>query len=169
MSRISKQIAEDVSKAMTTAKREVLEGLKTKFKAHVREIACSRIGKKVMDLFEKDGDVSPYMSEYGTVQLFNWGFSGKRVYIGGIPYNGSSNSIELTREEGGMLWDLETKIEEAEKEVNQLQKEIYVALYETLKTYKNVEKHFPEAFPFLPSQQTSALCINLDLLRQKIK
>lgn len=167
MSRITKDIAERASQAMTAEKRKAAKELEKQFKDEVRKIALSRLPKKVIDLFESD--LKPYMKRTGYVKIYSNGFNYKGVTFEDIPWN-ENNTIVLTDEEGKVLWDMEGQYKEAKEAVTQLEEEIYNALYYTLKSYNNVEKHFPEAFEHLPKLSSStALTINLDKLRSKIK
>lgn len=172
MSRITKQIAEDVSKAMTATHRSNAKQLQSEFKDKVREIAVKRVPQQVMELFENSEGVNPYISTTNSVRLYGHGFDGNWISTQkDFPHKSMCTAnIELSKNEGQMLWELETNYKKAKDRVDQLQDEIYNALYCTLKSYKNVEKHFPEAYEHLPRLSTStALTINLDKLRKKIK
>ena len=168
MSRITKQIAEDVSKAMTADKRNAAKELKDKFREAVRNAALSRIPNQVVELFN-NSEIRPYMDQKNSVKLIGNGFNYKWVSISEVPHKSGDSCLELFIEEGKTLWEMERAYNLAEDEVKELDLEIYTALYATLKTYKNVEKHFPEAFEHLPKLSAStAISVNLDTLRQKI-
>lgn len=168
MSRITKQIAEDVSKAMTAEKRKAANELKDRFRDAVRNAALSRVPKQVVELFN-NSEVRPYMNYNNSVQLSGNGFNYKWVTISEIPYKGNSCGLDITSEEGKTLWEMDHAYKQAEDEAKELEREIFTALYATLKTYKNVEKHFPEAFEHLPKLSSrTALSINVDALRKKI-
>lgn len=167
MSRITKQIAEDVSKAMTAEKRKAATELEIAFKDEVRKTALSRLPKKVIELFESE--FKPYMKRTGYAKLCGNGFNYNTVYFSDIPTN-DNNSLVLTEEEGEKLSKMEWSYKNSKDEVKKLEEKIFNALYFTLKSYKNVEAHFPEAYEHLPKLSTStALTINLDKLRQEIK
>lgn len=167
MSRITKDIAKRVSEAMVSEKRKEAKELDIKFKSEVRKIALEKIPIKVIIMFE--GEHKDYIETSSHVILDGHGFSRRWVSIERIPSKGN-NTVELTKEQGEKLWKAENKKKEAEQKVDELELEIYNALYYSLKTYKNVEKHFPEAYNYLPQLSTStALSVNLDWLRQKVK
>lgn len=170
MSRITKQIAEDVSRAMTAAERSNEEQLKANFQTLVLNAAFNRVPKAVKALYEHS-DIRPYISTVQNLRLSGTGFNMKYMYtdepIPGI--HDKTLVVQLTDDEADELFKMENAYKEAEKKTKQLQLEIQVALYETLRTYKKVEEFFPEAYQHLPKLfGVTALSINLDALRQKI-
>ena len=168
MSRITKQIAEDTAKAMTAEKANEVKKLKGEFKEAVRQVALLRVPEAVK-AFHSEKEFEPYVNMQSYFNLCGHGFEYKGVYVEDIPWNCDPNRLDLSLEEGKLLWDMEKAYENADKKTKELKSQIFVALYETLKTYKKVEEHFPEAFVHLPKLSTStALSINLDALRQKI-
>ncbi len=170
MSRITKQIAENTAKAMTAEKAKEAEALKLEFREIVRAVALKRVPEAVQALY-RENEFKPYLITREYFALNGHGFSYRGAYTDQeIPWSGKSNALELSREEGKILWELEKNYKKAEDRVLELRDEIEVALYDTLRTYKKVQEHFPEAFEYLPKLSSStALSINLDTLRQKIK
>lgn len=169
MSRITKQIAEDVSKAMTVEKVKEVELLKARFKAAVTRVALKRVPNVVQGLFVET-ELKPYFNTRNYFALKDQGFHLTGVYADqDIPWHGGSNVLELSQEEGTFLWNFEKEYKTADLKVQELREEIEVTLYHTLRTYKKVQDHFPEAFEHLPKLSgVTALSINLDALRQKI-
>jgi hypothetical protein len=172
MSRITKQIAENTAKAMTEVKAKEAAALKLKFQQAVANIAWDRVPQQIQNIYASTIDHHKnYIVTRREFQLIGYGFDYKWVYIPeSIPFKDCENVLKLSKEEGELLWDLEKSYKKAEKVVNELKLEIQVTLCDTLRTYKKVQEHFPEAFEYLPKLSTStALSINLDALRQKIK
>lgn len=169
MSRITKQIAEDTAKAMTAEKANEVKKLKGEFKEAVRQVALLRVPEAVK-AFHAEKEFEPYVNMQSYFSLCGHGFEYKGVYVEDIPWNcGQGNRLDLSKEEGKLLWDMEKAYKNADKKTKELESQIFVALYETLKTYKKVEEHFPEAYQHLPKLSgVTALSINLDALRQKI-
>ena len=169
MSRITKQIAEDVSKAMTAEKRKAANELKEKFQVIVTAMAFERVPESVQTLFGHV-DTKRYIANRGECQLTGGGFDYRWVnFTSPIPFQDNSNCLTLNEAQGRLLWRLEDDYKKAKEEVDNLKDEIYVTLLYTLKTFKKVEEHFPEAFVHLPKLSgVTALSINLDALRQKI-
>lgn len=170
MSRITKQIAEEVAKAMTAEKAKNVTDLKDRFKQSVEEIALLRVPETVTKLF-KDSSLRAYISQSDYVYLHSHGFNFRGVRLKNpVPVNKGQNSLELTALEGKFLWNLEKEYKKAEEGLEELTQEIYFTLLHTLKTYKKVQDHFPEAFEHLPKVGTpTSLAINLDALRHKIQ
>jgi len=170
MSRITKQIAQETSKAMTAEKAQEAELLKARFKAAVSRVALKRVPESIQALY-RENEFKPYLISRNYFSLHGHGFSYRGVYADQeIPWSAKSNALELSEEEGTALWRFEKEYKKAEDRVLELRDEIEVALYDTLRTYKKVQEHFPEAFEYLPKLSSStALSINLDTLRQKIK
>jgi hypothetical protein len=171
MSRITKQIAEDTAKAMTAEKAKEAAALKLKFQQAVMNIAWERVPQEVQNLYASNiTNHKNYIVTRREFQLIGYGFDYKWVYVPEpIPFRDCENVVKLSKEEGDLLWQLEKTYKTAEKVVSELKLEIQVTLCDTLRTYKKVEEHFPEAFVHLPKLSTStALSINLDALRQKI-
>lgn len=169
MSRITKQIAEDTAKAMTAEKVKEAELLKARFKAAVTRVALKRVPEAIQALY-RENEFKPYLISRNYFSLHGHGFSYRGVYADqDIPWHGGSNVLELSQEEGTALWNFEKEYKTADLKVQELREEIEVTLYHTLRTYKKVQDHFPEAFVHLPKLSgVTALSINLDALRQKI-
>lgn len=169
MSRITKQIAEDVSRAMTAEKRKAANELKEKFQQVVSEMAFERVPESVQTLFGTP-DTRRYIVQRDSCQLTGGGFDYKWVnFPTPIPFQDNNNCLTLNEAQGRLLWRLEDSYKKAKLEVDNLKDEIYITLLYTLKTFKKVQDHFPEAFEHLPKVGTpTSLAINLDALRQKI-
>ena len=169
MSRITKQIAEEVAKAMTAEKAKNVADLKGLFTKTVEEIALTKIPEAILKIIQ-DPNLCRYLQLTDYVHLNDYGFHYKGVCLEeAIPCTQRNSVLSLTENEGKLLWNLEQKYKKAKKEVEDLHQEIYFTLLHTLKTYKKVQDHFPEAFEHLPKVGTpTSLAINLDALRHKI-
>jgi hypothetical protein len=170
MSRITKQIAEDVSKRMTFKQKEKYKQLKSEFENKVRDMSISRIPKKIIELFSNE-ETKPYIRTTSAVKLLGNGFNHNWVYVKDFPHTGGVTfNLILTPEEGDLLLKMEREYKVAEEKMEKLKVEIYTALYEGLRTFKNVEENFPEAFEYLPVlSKNTALSVNLNELRSRIK
>jgi hypothetical protein len=146
MSRITKQIAEDVSERMTFKQKEKYKQLKSEFENKVRDMTISRIPKKIIDFFSNE-ETKPYIRTASAVKLLGNGFNHNWIYVKDFPHTvGVTFNLILTPEEGDLLLKMEREYKVAEEKMEKLKTEIYTALYEGLRTFKNVEENFPEAF-----------------------
>lgn len=169
MSRITKDIATDVSKAMTKTLWEKAAEADTAFKNAVRKMALSRVPNEIVEMYNSD-TIRPYINYVSSIQVCGNGFNYEWVSIKPIPWeNDSTTRLTPTNDESVALIELQRTYKQLEKKAEELYMEINETLYYTLKTYKNVEKQFPEAIPFLPElSSNTGLTVNLDTLRSKI-
>ena len=170
MSRITKQIAEDTAKAMTAEKRKAANDLKSIFEMAVSDIAWERVPDCIRDMSLADSTKN-YIVKRAECQLHGNGFEFKWVnFPSPIPFKYNESLLNLSSAEGKVLWNLENDYKKAKQDVDNLKEEIYITLLYTLKTFKKVQDHFPEAYEFLPKTETpTSLAINLDALRHKIQ
>lgn len=170
MSKITKDIAKDVSKAMTKTLWEKAAEADTAFKNAVRKMALSRVPNEIVEMYNSD-TIRPYINYVSSIQVCGNGFNYEWVTIKPIPWeNDRTTRIAAKNDESVKLTELQREYKKLEKKAEELYTEINETLYYTLKTYKNVEKHFPEAIPFLPQLSTStAVAVNVDSLRSKLR
>lgn len=167
MSRITKQIANDVTRSLMREKNETLKSMKNEFSEMVRNQYLKGIPKEIQEFFEKHRG---FAKNSCTVYLTAHGFNRKNVSIKEAPGCMSHPSISLDAKTGDKLFKFDSKIETMNKENDELFTSIENALL-NLKTFKAVEKEFPEAVPFLPKYVgvSTALVVNLSSIREKLK
>lgn len=166
--RITKEKAELVAKKLTEKKVEKCKNLQNKLAEYVTEIAKSKVPKPVMDMY-KEYPKYTKSKEY-SICIQGEGIDNYRLSSQGItekiPYTGED--VSVNKKQSDKIQKLHYKIEDAKKEIKQLQREIETAVY-NLRTYNKCEKEFPEAFKHLPKEAiTTALSVNISDIRNKL-
>lgn len=165
MSRITKQLAEQVAIKLTEDKKANIKLLKDKLKTIATEHYLKTIPKEVKDFYKKH---PKYTKQTSYVNLVGAGLEYNHTDIDNSPHNGNSNQVKVTNEEANIVVDVQRLIEDAQKEYRDLVSEIEIALL-GLRTFKNVQEKFPEAYEFLPEiSYNTSLAINLKDVRCKI-
>ena len=163
--RITKQAAENAAKKLVEKKREKIAKLNDEFATTVRNMYMATVPEEVRKLFEEK---SPYIDLGSRVVLnshgFNWEYIAQSEYVP-IKRNNGNVLLEMSCNDGAFLQRRFQKIRKLEKETDNLELSIATAIY-SLKTLKNVEAEFPEAVPFLPTSQTTAVAVNIGPIRQ---
>jgi hypothetical protein len=167
MSRITKQIAEAVAKALLEQKSNELKELNILLTQQVRSFYIKSIPQGVLDLYAG----SPkWFKEVSSIRLTGVGISDMYHYysIGDSLPNPANIIFNLNDKQAEIVASLDSQISDKKKKINELKANIEVALY-NLRTYKNVEKEFPEAFKLLPEiAYNTSLAINIKDIRCKL-
>lgn len=167
---ISKETARNIAKKLVANKQAELEKAREMLSQIAYLVFRSRIDKKVLAAYKK---YAPYMRDTCSITLHGGGFNSKHVYFPlqgtkrlELPYKGDSQ-IQPTAEESKKLLPLVNKIEDLEKEIDQLKDQITATLV-ALRTPKLIQQHFPEAVPHLPAASSPMLPANIPALRKKL-
>jgi hypothetical protein len=167
MSRITKEIAENVTKELLSKKVEKKSELLKEIGAITRQELILSIPMKVMELFSQPEEKRFFQTE-SSVYLMD--FSRLRVSFSPIPKSDGNYYYKFTNEETrkkvGVLYK---KYIALEKQINQLEDEIKHSLL-SLKTFKRIEEQFPEAFKFLPKDNGAFLpALNIRKIQDSLK
>lgn len=163
MSRITKELAEQVAFKMTVEKKKEVEFLRKELQDYIRNYAISLLPKEVLKMFKSHPE---YFSKQSNIQFVGNGFHYDSFYFGdSLPIKDARTLPDNTTAKA--VLSIKNKLDIKEKEVRCLNSEIANALY-NLRTYSNVEKNFNEAFAFLPKVKNESLIVNVDSIRKKL-
>lgn len=163
---ISKTTAHEVAKKVTEKKKQVIDDLQIEFSEHLEAIYKKQIPAGVLSEFGKN---KAYFKTTSSTSIVGEGFDFRREnFTKNLPYKDNNAITKPSPEEAAVLIKISNGIDNLKKEYEQTRKEVEAALI-SLRTYKRIEENFPEAFLFLPKQQNTALVVNLESLRRKLK
>jgi len=164
--RVTREIAENVSKALLKNKKEAIEIMEKELAEKATHLADSKIDNKLMTAFEKH---KMYFCTTETVKfnaIINDTHQFIQISIGKELPRKSEGSwvINLTVEDSEFLnlEDLKKKIEKARETYSKSLEIVQETIY-GLRTYKSVEQNFPEAFELLPKSTNGTMLPMLDL------
>lgn len=168
MSRITKEVAEQVAKNLIEPKVQEKAKLSQLLTNHLRDYYLTTIPEDVLIEFHKNKD---YFSTCYSIRIQGEGVSDAYTYysIGEeLPTSNKKDRIQLPPKTAEKAVKLIDSIRDKKTEIEKLSREIQIALY-NLRTYKNVETEFPEAFKYLPEAKVNtALAINIKDIRCKL-
>ncbi len=164
MSRITKQIAENVTEKLVNKKRNELIQINDKISELATQIVLKNTPKEVLNLFKTRKN---YFQSTSSVRFDNNDFKWEWFTLyETLPSD--NNHYPISDEESKKMFDLINKRDKAKSDLRKLKSEIYQALI-NLKTFKRVESDFPEAFEFLPKNGSTALVVNVESIRKQLK
>lgn len=164
MSRITKQIAENVAIKLTEKQAKEIKDLQSELKDKFTEIYLKTIPKEVLDLFKKHPD---FMETRSSMQLQGNGFNYQ--YIGlNASYPCKNHVFTPSPQDAKILLSQINDVYNKKSELSKLKLEIETLVF-GLRTYAKVKSEFPEAAPFLPKATSTALMVNISDLRKKLK
>lgn len=165
MSRITKEIARQVSLKLTEKKSNQIKCLQNDLKQIVSSIYKSQLPKEVIDLYEK---MPKYFDTTSNTRIFSAGFLYEYYYINQLPKL-ENGAFKVSDSEAKNILKLKDKIYDLKGKLEKLVIDIENTLF-NLRTYKNVESNFKEAFEFLPkSNENTSVMINISDLRNQLK
>jgi hypothetical protein len=165
MSRITKEISKQVALKLLEKKKESLIFFKKKLDDYFTLLVESKTPKDVLSVFENNRNY------FKTQDNFY------------VKYNGSNycfldtnrllpcdrnKCFEFTQKEIEKLLALKQRYDDASEEYSSSLLKIEIALI-NLKTYNNVFKELPEAYPFLPQKMSDKLAVNIQDIRELLK
>ena len=163
MSRITKEIASEIAVKMTEKRVKEIASLRKVLQTTIYKYALSKIPKAVLLCSKKHPD---YFDKNTYVQFCGNGFNYESFsFAPALPIN-NTRLIPDDKTAKDVL-NQNKVIHAKDNELRSLRKEIEVSLY-NLRTYKNVEKEFPEAFKLLPKNVCTSLVINIESIREKL-
>lgn len=165
MSRITKDIANEVAKKLTQNKTDEIENLENELRLKVHDIVKKRIPDSIIKLFK----IHPnYFIKKSYFQFVGNGMNHKGFYINNeLPFI-QNNVVEPSKLEADTILKLDNEITNLKTKRNTLRSEIRELLY-SLRTYSKVISEFPEAEPFLPKTITNKLIVNISDIRNQLK
>lgn len=164
MSRITKQIAENVAVKLTEKQALEIKELKVNLSDTFTSIYLNTIPKQVMELHLKYPE---FIETRSSMQCQGNGFQWQSISLNrNLPAKNHVFSPE--EKDAKLLLKLLNEIDDKKSELSKLKHEIEVLVFR-LKTYAKVNSEFPEANPFLPNSVSSALMVNISDLRKKLK
>lgn len=166
MGRITKAIALDIADQLTQPYRDEIDKLDFSLREHAEKIHRNTIPFPVLEVYGK-------FKEYFKQSIKSANFSGpginrsERINFNNYqPY--STTSIELNAYQSGQVVAMLDEINDKKYEFKKLHSDIENSLI-ALRTYKNVETEFPEAFALLPKQSiNTSLIVDLKNVRCKL-
>jgi hypothetical protein len=165
MSRISKDLAEQIAFKLTEKSREAVEKLHIEFREQATALWESIVPPAVQECFKAHPD---WFETRSAIKLNEHGFRFDYITTTRpIIERGASNILTLTRKTADPLFRAKTKWEKEKKKYEDLKDESMSALL-ALKTYNNIRKELPEAAPYLPPPMSNALVVNFDSLKKKL-
>ena len=106
-----------------------------------------------------------------TIRFSGFGISIEQVNTKMPVINNTTNYyaiLEIDSVLANKIIKIRDKYIDAERKYKALRDKIEIAL-NSLRTFAQVEKHLPEALPFLPKSSSMELVVNFDKLREEIK
>lgn len=167
MSRITKTMAEEISKAMTEKKQQKIQTLREELYTAVRALHDSTIPLEVKEFSKKHPD---YIKFSNYISL-GYEFSYLKVSTETPVICDSSNSKGVIDPHNLGLKPLIKKLHtiyDKEKSLSKLQSDIKEALI-SLRTVAKVRSEFPEAAKHIPEKKiTTALAVNLTDIKNRL-
>lgn len=164
MSRITKQISENLAVKLTEKQALKIKNLKANLEDIFTEMYLKTIPIEVIDFHSK---FPKYTETRQNIQCTGNGFQWQYLNFNkSIP--SISNAFAPNEKDARILLKLLNEIEDKNSELSKLKREIEVLVF-GLRTYAKVNSEFPEAAPFLPNSVPSDLMVNISDLRKKLK
>lgn len=162
--RITKQIANDVAIKMLADKKKSINEIDRELGLTVQNMLVAQIPAEVLTVFAKHAS---YFDSRRSWHINGEGLNWEVVTIPeSLPYKGGA--FTPTSEQAKELVKIINKQKDKHTAYKKAVRELEVLLY-NLKTYANVTKSFPEALPFLPVGQNTAVAFNIEDVRKLLK
>ena len=165
---ISKNKATEVATQLLSKKKQVVNDSLEKFSEYVYECWHKSLPVQVRDCFR---DYPEHFNSGSTMYLNGNGFNhfGFNTPKGKYAiYKGTACYVQLLPKEAEKAKQLQNDWIDKNKEYSNNVIKIEAALF-SLRSFKAIEKHFPEAMKYLPNVVKNEVAINFDELRQIIK
>lgn len=164
MSRITKQIAENVSVKLTEKQALEIKELNTELANKFTEIYLKTIPKEVLDIHKKYPE---FIETRSSLQCQGNGFNWQSLYLN-ANFPAKNHCFSPNENDAKLLLSLINEINDKKSELLKLKQEVYALVF-NFRTYAKVSSEFPEAIPFLPTITSTALMVNISDLRKKLK
>lgn len=164
MSRITNAVAQKIAEKLTEIKKNEIAKIEETINGIAYEIHYNSIPELVLKAFK---DNPNYFNSHSSMNLFGPGLDHQSVKLRQrLP--GKNYLISVGERDAGQLVKLFNKVADKKKNLKGLKEAIIISLI-NLRTFKNIEANFPEAFALLPPPNTTtALAIDLSALRNQL-
>lgn len=164
--RITKSIATDAAKAMTSEKQKQITGLLQKATEILAKWYKSTVPHELIQALSTQN--RKYIRCSSGIYLVGNGFNHKWVNLGEALPVDDSQRVEPDAKIAKQLVDLYDKADAVKRERDLLIKDIEIALFR-LGTLARVTESFPEALPYIPKTANAAVAVDLTNLRNRLK
>lgn len=166
--RINQTMAKEVAILMTEKMALETKAAFKEYQDFIYDEYVKQTPKLILESFEKHPE---WMETTRQVSLEGAGFSTERIPINKYVVTNYSNSygrLNMDNKLAVKMKKYQDKYNTAQAKCKSLKDKIETAL-NGLRTFAQVEKHLPEALPFLPKSSSMELVVNFDKLREEIK
>lgn len=164
--RITKDIANDIAVKLLLNKGQEISDLKSNLSKKVFDLYNKSIPKEVLEFSKKHPEYFLFTDD---VTIYGPGLNGQWVKSERVFKKNKNTSLMLNEKDAVFCKKCLDDISDKVSAYHSLKNEIETALY-NLRTYAKVAESFPEAIQFLTKTATStALIVNIDSIRQKLK
>jgi len=166
MSRITKDIANQVAKKLTDKRKIAVDKKYKEFQEDAFEAYKKKIPKDVLEFYATH---KTWVKEVSQYKLIGHGWNHEYVYMSGLLPSKDGNYINVPLDEktSKALLIKSDYVKEERQKIEVLKDEIITALLR-LGTFKRVEAEFKEAYLLLPKTVSQALVVNIDKIREKL-
>jgi len=163
---MNKNLATQIAFKLTDKKQKEVDRLNNETKKYLTDMYLATIPKEITNAFKKN---SEYFNTSNTVRLDGNGFRWENFTLLQYCICNSNNNCFLKVDPVvyAKVKELNNKYQDAKNKLNSLRSEIETAL-NGLKTFSQIQKHLPEAIPYLPKSTTMELMVNFEVLRKNI-
>lgn len=165
MTRITKLVAKGIVTQLTQAKNDAITKEVQTVKEYISKRYADSLPTLVTHCYARHKN---YFKTTRTVNVVGAGFHHDSIEIDLTP-NGSNDRpiLSLSTPEDEAAYQLYSKIQDDVANLKKLRRDIENALM-SLATYARIKDQFPEAAPFLNEPITTAVSINLSIIRQQL-
>ena len=167
--RMTKDLAQDVARRITEKSSEYVDKCLKDVQSFVTKVYVESVPIEVSGAFKKFPD---YFCVTERIKVLGTGFSYDYIDTDEdveVVCNLDNEAVlKLNGADSNKYVSLNRKYESAKKKHREFKKEIEVSLY-SLRTFSQIEKHIPEAVPFLPKSESLAVAKNFTRLRKLIQ
>lgn len=169
MSRVTKTVAREMAEKLAKPHYDRMKELSKRRSDGVRAVYTAGIPKAIIDASRHFPEwINSFSSVYVHGAGLNKSFQVDPMVIGRTTSQGSA-SFKADNDQSDAIQKITLEYENAKRDYDDILLEIENALI-NLRTFKNIEKEFPEAVPHLPTSNTNtSLMVNIDGLRAKLK
>jgi|GEM_PF-5527684 len=164
--RISKASAEQIAIAILMPLEKQRDAALKIFESAAKEAYLQTVPDKVMEVYKK----FPCWCQSATgLKLDGNGFDRLYVSVGRVPSTTEYNmSFKPSADTAKKLHVLERAFSDLKERYKKMLLDTETALL-NLRTYKAIAEQIPEAIPFLPATESTAIILNLSGLRKNLK
>lgn len=164
---ISQSLACLIANKLVENKQKEYDKLDKEYSEYVYDLYLSQTPDEVKAMFKKHAD---WFMTTNTVRLHGHGFNYEYCDVKKPVIKNSPNDhavLKLTEKIVAKINAYKKDLSKIKTERNNLKDDIKTALLQ-LRTYKQIEKTFPEAAPWLP-KQSMALVVDVEPIRRRLK